>query len=184
MINKCKKGFKIVKGKCVKKNNYYKMNKIISSQKILNYTLIFFIFAFLGAVLELIYGNIANGIGIFYSKGLFILLGIKIPFLPIYGFGGLLLISILNILDNTKVKFIIKGLIASISIIIFELISAGFTYIIFGQYLWDYSSHSMNINGAISLQVSILWIIFVYIVTAIYLKLRENKTFRRFSQII
>lgn len=182
---KCKRGYKKVKNKCViNKSSPIYNKKPKATQRLLNSIIIFFIFAFIGAVLELFYGNVANGIGIFYSKGLFILLGIKIPLLPVYGFGGLFLISILNILDNTKVKFIIKGLIASISIIIFELISAGFTYIIFGQYLWDYSSHSMNINGAISLQVSVLWIISVYIVSAIYLKLRENKTFKRFTQII
>ena len=180
---KCKKGFKKVNNKCIKEKPHYR-NKTEPGRRLINIILIFSIFAFLGALLELTYGNIANGVGIFYSKGLLLLVGIKIPFLPIYGFGGLILISILNALDNTKVKFLLRGFIVGVAIIIFELISAGITYLLFGKYLWDYSAHFMNLNGAISLQVSILWIISVYIITALYLRFRKNRTFRRFTQIL
>lgn len=115
--------------------------------KIQNLILYFFIFAFLGWVLETIYSFIV--LGHFTKRGF--LFG---PFCPIYGFGAIIMILALNKYKNNIIKLFLY------SIVIFS----GFEYLagflidaIFSIRLWDYTLDFLNLNGRISIFYSISW---------------------------
>lgn len=153
-------------------------------RRLINCALIFLTFAFLGALFEFICTSLANGNVIFYSKSLYLLFGLKIPFLPIYGFSGILLVMIGNFLDSYKVNFFARGLISGLLISLFELLSGFVVPILFNKRLWDYSAHFFNLFGIISLQVSIMWIISAYIFSAVYLYFKKNKKLKKFIKIL
>ena len=129
-------------------------SKILS--KIQNLILYFFIFAFLGWVLETIYSFIV--LGHFTKRGF--LFG---PLCPIYGFSAIIMILALNKYKNNIIKLFFY------SIVIFS----GFEYIagflldaIFSIRLWDYTLDFLNLNGRISVFYSISW----GIITIIFVK--------------
>jgi len=182
---KCEKGYKKINNKCVNKKLAFAYKRPTkSNQKLLNLVIIFFASAFLGAVIEFIYRSLLNGNAIFYSQSLYLLFKVKLPFLPIYGVGGVLMVFIENLLDSEKTKFWARGLIIGSSLVLFELLSGLIASALFDHRLWDYSSHVINLGGIISLQISIMWIISAYAVTILYLWMKKNKGFKRFTQII
>ena len=115
--------------------------------KIQNLILYFFIFAFLGWVLETIYSFIV--LGYFTKRGF--LFG---PLCPIYGFSAIIMILALNKYKNDIIRLFLY------SIVIFS----GFEYIagflidaIFSIRLWDYTLDFLNLNGRISIFYSFSW---------------------------
>lgn len=152
-------------------------------KRFFNCLLIFLIFSFLGAVIEFCYGSLSGG-GMFYDKTIYILLNIKIPFIPIYGFGAILLILVGNFLDNKKVSFWCRGLINGVVITIFELLGGILSLVVLKRNLWDYSNHFLNLNGMVSFPMLILWIIAGYLFSFVYMGFKENKKLKRFIQIL
>jgi len=148
--------------------------KNIKYSLIINSILILLLFAFLGAVQEYFVGLLLSGQGIFYSKSLYLLFNIKIPFLPIYGFGGLFFIMLQKLMDKGKVKYITRGFLGGLFLIGFELISGIISYAIFNQRLWDYSTHLFNLFGIISFQVALLWMFYSFILSKLYLILDKK----------
>ena len=122
----------------------YKQKKL---SKIQNLIIYFFIFAFLGWVLETFYSLFV--LGHFTKRGF--LYG---PLCPIYGFSAIIMLTILIKYKNNSLKLFLY------SIIIFS----GFEYIAgflldaaFSIRLWDYTEDFFNLNGRISIFYSFAW---------------------------
>lgn len=124
--------------------NLVETNKLTSRQKIVLY---FFIYSFLGWLLETIYCVVT--LGVFNKRGF--LYG---PVCPIYGFGAIILIqSLKSIKTNTVGKFFI----AMIAFTVFEYLVSVVLESLFGLRWWDYTDSALNFQGRISLSFSIAW---------------------------
>ena len=109
--------------------------------------LFFFVYGFLGWLLEVVYA--------IYTEGHLINRGFLYgPICPIYGFGALILIyGLENINKNKFLKFIF----ATVTFSAFEYVVSLVLEVIFHQRWWDYSGDILNIQGRISLFYSIAW---------------------------
>ncbi len=107
----------------------------------------FFIFAFLGWLMETLYAVCT--LGHFVKRGF--LYG---PICPIYGYGALMLISFLWKYRNNNLKlFIYAGVIFSA----FEYLVSYILDALFAMNWWDYTNEFFNLNGRISIFYSIAW---------------------------
>lgn len=127
------------------------MNEVLLSKttkdKIIEYITYFFLYSFLGWVIETIYALFIQGS--FVKRGF--LFG---PFCPIYGFGAILLII------TTKKMYkkpLLKFLIATVAFTIFEYIVSLLLESLFGLRWWDYTNDFLNIQGRVSLIYSLFW---------------------------
>lgn len=118
--------------------------KLSNVQKTIVY---FFIYAFLGWSLEVIYAMYVERT--FVNRGF--LYG---PICPIYGFGALILIGSLR---NVKGNKILKFIIAVVAFSVFEYIVSYILEVLFNQRWWDYSNDILNLNGRISILYSLVW---------------------------
>ena len=124
------------------------------SKKLKLYFFSFMLYAFIGwiyeVILEFYYGN-----G-FVNRGF--LFG---PYLPVYGFGALLIIFAIQSFSKKKIKvknicitpilvFILIFLLTSVV----EYITGTILDVFWGKRLWDYSNYFMNINGLVCLSAS------------------------------
>ena len=139
----------------------YKEKKLHKIQYILFY---FFIFAFLGWVLETIYGLFL--LGHFTKRGF--LYGIACP---IYGFGVLFIILLIGNDRNDILSVFLKAiLICSV----LEYLTSYFMEKLFKARWWDYSDKLFNINGRICLQTmlpfGILGTLVIYIIHPLIVK--------------
>jgi len=107
----------------------------------------FFIYAFLGWCVEVIYAAINNGK--YVNRGF-----LNGPVCPIYGFGVAIIIAGLTPLkDNIILSFV--GSVVLISIL--ELMTGWLLEKSFHQKWWDYSDTPLNINGYVCLRFSMMW---------------------------
>lgn len=141
-------------------------NNLTRKQNIILY---FFIYAFLGWILETAFCILTTGT--FTKRGF--LYG---PICPIYGFGAILLIeSLKNIKTNTVGKFFV-GMIA---FTIFEYVVSVVLESLFGLRWWDYTGQPFNFQGRVSLSFSIVWgilgVIFVEKIHPFITKVIEKK---------
>lgn len=118
--------------------------ELTNMQKLILY---FFVYSFLGWLLETIYALFV--LGTFVKRGF--LYG---PLCPIYGFGAILLIVILN---KTKGKKTLEFFVSMIVFSVFEYIVSFVFEKVFGLRWWDYSNDFLNINGRISIAYSVAW---------------------------
>lgn len=104
--------------------------------------LIFFSFAFIGWVWEVIL--------FLFTEGEFINRGTSYgPWLPIYGFGGLVILVLLKkFRDNPGLLFIITGVACGIM----EYFTAWALEVLTGMKYWDYSGYFLNIQGRVCLE--------------------------------
>lgn len=119
----------------------------ITKDKIMECITYFFIYSFLGWLIETIYALFVHGY--FVKRGF--LFG---PLCPIYGFGAVVLIISTNKLYK---KPFLKFLIATIAFTVFEYMVSFILEMLFGLRWWDYSNDFLNIQGRVSLLYSILW---------------------------
>ncbi len=118
-----------------------------SNEKFKDMILYFFIYSFIGWILETIYA--------FFVLGYFVKRGFLIgPICPIYGFGAILLILLLR---NCKGKPLSQFLIAGFTFTVFEYVASYVLEVIFGLRWWDYSEDLLNLQGRVSLSYSIIW---------------------------
>ncbi len=119
----------------------------MSEEFLSQYTLTFVIYAFVGYICEVIYCSIGQrklvNRGFLYG-----------PWLPIYGFGGLIVNICLMPLKSYPILVFILGMILT-SIV--EYIGSWGLEKIFSIKLWDYSKHLGNINGRVCLLNSTLF---------------------------
>lgn len=131
---------------------------------IVNYILFFCIYSFVGWVLETTYASLRSRK--FVSRGF-----LKGPFLPIYGFGALLIIissSWIYSKYNTGLISIGISLIASIFLVtLLEYITGFALEKLFNERWWDYSNNYMNIKGYVCLEFSLIWGMLAFVVIQI-----------------
>ena len=140
---------------------------------------LFVIGCLVGFVLETIWHFLKNGVWI-NKQGL--LYG---PFKPIYGFGLIFIVLIMNNYREKKFwqKFIIGIILGSA----FEYFGSLFQEYVFGTSTWNYSNFNLNIGGRIYLPYCFEWgIIAVFCVDFVYPFLKKilNKINPCFYKII
>ena len=118
-----------------------------AKDKIIEYITYFFIYSFLGWLIETIYALFVHGY--FVKRGF--LFG---PICPIYGFGAVLLLLATKKLYKKPFLFFF---FAAIAFTLFEYIVSFLLEMLFGLRWWDYSNDFLNIQGRVSLLYSILW---------------------------
>ena len=110
----------------------------------------FFIYSFIGWVLETLYA--------FYIYGHFTPRGFLFgPICPIYGYGAIILILFMNTYKNHSIKLFVY---ASIVFSAFEYFVGFALEAIFGIVWWDYTTEFFNLNGRICAFNSVIWGIF------------------------
>ena len=100
------------------------------------------------------------------------------PWIPIYGFGVLIILGISKFLKDKnltrKKEIILFFIISTILITILEFIGGHLVYFITGEHFWDYSWTRFNFGRYISLEISLLWGILVTILNyLIYPKIKN-----------
>ena len=126
----------------------------ISMKKINFYFFCFLLYAFIGwiyeVILEFYYGNGFVNRGFLHG-----------PYLPVYGFGALLIIFSVYSLSKKKIyigKLSITPAIVFILIFllttIVEYITGSILDLFLTERLWDYSHYKFNINGLVCLSAS------------------------------
>lgn len=111
---------------------------------------LFFIYAFLGVIAEMIYcwtieyrGVVESRLGLLY-----------VPFNLLYGAGGLIItLALLPYVDNPFAVFAVGALVGTV----LEYITSLFMEKAFGAVYWDYSKEFLNIQGRVCLKYSLIW---------------------------
>lgn len=123
------------------------------------FILYFFLFAFLGWLMETLYA--------FYHLGHFIKRGFLYgPLCPIYGFGALMLITFLGKYrkNNLKLFFYAALLFSAFEYVVSYMLEA-----LFCMHFWDYTNEFFNLNGRISIFYSFAWgIIAIVFINHVY----------------
>lgn len=119
-----------------------------------DYLIYFFIYAFVGWVIEVSYHTVTKGR--FINRGF--LAG---PYCPIYGFGAIAVIYFLTDIaeKNKMVLFLGSMFIATI----IEYIAGFLLEKIFHERWWDYSDRRLNIGGYVCLEFSVIWGMFCFL---------------------
>ena len=96
-----------------------------------------------------------------------------VPWMPIYGFGVIIMIFLTRLIfNNLKIKrwqkIILLFISVTVILTIIELIGGYLTEFIFHKSFWDYTDMKYNFGKYISLEVSLVWgsacLIFLYVV--------------------
>lgn len=112
--------------------------------------LFFFIYAFIGWLLETAY--------CFYELGYFTKRGFLIgPICPIYGYGAVMLLVLLKPVKNNMIKLFFSAIVV---FTIFEYLVGYGLESLFLMNFWDYTGQFLNINGRVTLAFSIIWGLF------------------------
>lgn len=107
----------------------------------------FFIYGFLGWIVEVIYATIKTGK--FVNRGFF-----NGPFCAIYGVGMAVLILLLKPLSDRWWLLFLVGIVFATAL---ELITGFVLDKIFKTKWWDYSKEHFNLKGYVCLKFSLLW---------------------------
>ena len=108
----------------------------------------FFVYAIIGWIIEVSFHVITKGR--FINRGFF-----NGPYCPIYGFGAIAVISILNVVGDGNKLFLF--FMAMIIATILELITGVILEKIFHKRWWDYTSYKFNFHGYICAEFSLVW---------------------------
>jgi uncharacterized membrane protein len=104
--------------------------------------------AFAGWVIETVYRS--------YGEKKFVNAGfLSGPFLPIYGFGAVIITGI-NV-EVQKLPALLSWAITLLSPTFLEYLGSWIMEKIFKLKLWDYSNERLNLNGRICLKFSVIW---------------------------
>ncbi len=132
--------------------------------KIFDIYILFWIYSILGWIMETTLATIKNKK--FINRGFF--LG---PYCPIYGTGGVILLSLSKYKNDLLIVFILSIIICSLV----EYLTSYLLELIYRVRWWDYSNNMFNINGRICLFNSIcfglLGMIFVCFLNPFFLNL-------------
>lgn len=112
-----------------------------------SYIIIFFIYCVLGYICEVVYCSIPQRR--FVNRGF--LYG---PYLPIYGFGSLIVTVLLDPLRSSPIAVFLLAFILTSAL---EYFTSWLLERFFSVKLWDYSKHRVNINGRVCLLNSSLF---------------------------
>lgn len=109
--------------------------------------LYFFIFAFLGWILETFYSLYI--LGHFTKRGF--LYG---PICPIYGYSAVIMLTVLKKYKNNSIKLFLYSFIIFSA---FEYVVSFVLDAMFAAHWWDYTQDFFNLNGRISIFYSSAW---------------------------
>ena len=142
--------------------------------------LLFFAFAFIGYLWEVILHLFSDGV--FVNRG-----SLYGPWLPIYGCGGVLTLVLLNkYRDNPTLVFFASVILCGIV----EYFSSLFMELAFNTRWWDYTGYFFNINGRVCLEGLLFFgfgcTVSIYIVTPLLLDLfhKLDKNYVKFLTIM
>lgn len=144
------------------------MNVKIYGKTLDFYLLFFFLLSSLGWIWEVLL--------CLFSEHLFVNRGILFgPWLPIYGFGGIFLILLLEKLRKHPVLvFLISLLLCSV----LEYLTGFLLETLWNVKWWDYSGHTWNLHGRICLLCSIGFgiggLLLLYVILPLYWKLYDR----------
>lgn len=156
-------------------------------KELIKLSTLFVIGSLLGYIIEVIYKRVI-------SKKKWTNPGfLKGPYLPIYGFGTIVLYEISSILIN--LLNVPKPLEVSIVILTFgvlltllELLSGIIFLKRFNLRLWDYSKRKLNLNGLICLRYSVYWTIlgvgYFYLLHPLFIRLTNFSISNQFVSLI
>lgn len=132
----------------------------MNKTEILIILFLFFLGSILGWIIEVIFNKFNTPINPehkWINPGF-----LRGPYLPIYGFGVIILYCIsyfeksLNI-DNIIISIIVIFIISTVLMTILELIGGFFFIKVMNIRIWDYSNEPYNYKGIICLKFSLLW---------------------------
>ena len=151
----------------MEKTELMEVKQMSKLEKIISY---FFIYSFIGWVLEIIYClatlHTFNNRGFLYG-----------PICPMYGIAAILLIKLL---EDTKMNKVFKFITIILVFTLFEYAVSFSLEAVFNLRWWDYTNDFMNIQGRISLPFSIAWgVIGLIVVDLIHPKI--NKVLERIT---
>ena len=86
------------------------------------------------------------------------------PYHPIFGFGGLIIALLLNVLDN----FFLYVVVAMMMVAVLEYATGYMLERVFDRKWWDYSKYKFNLHGRISLQYILLFGVFATLFRLVY----------------
>ena len=133
--------------------------KKVKLNRVQIFILYFFIFAFLGWLMETFYA--IYNLGYFTKRGF--LYG---PICPIYGFGALMLIAFLGQYRKNNLKLFLYAVVLFSA---FEYVVSYGLDALFSMHWWDYTNEFFNLNGRISIFYSFAWgIIAIIFINHIY----------------
>lgn len=140
-------------------------NESLNKITIIDVIILFFSFAFIGYVWEVLLHLFSDGI--FVNRG-----SLYGPWLPIYGFGGLITLLLLRRYQENPIKvFFMSMLVCGV----IEYCSSLFGEIIYHVRWWDYTGYFLNINGRICLEGLLVFAfactINIYIISPFLLKI-------------
>lgn len=124
------------------------------NENLLLYLIYFFIYAFIGWVVEVSYH--AATIGKFINRGF-----LSGPYCPIYGFGAISVIYFLTDIAEKNKLVLFMGSIAIATAI--EFVAGFLLEKIFHERWWDYSDRKLNIGGYVCLEFSVIWGLFCFL---------------------
>lgn len=125
------------------------------------YASLFLIFGFIGWIFEttavyLTHNTLTNR-GFLFITEIALLNGRIIwglPFIDMYGYGGILIVMFFSKLKDRPFSLFFLG---AVSMTIFELIGGIWCRKVLRHDFWDYSNNFLNYNGYICLKSSIMW---------------------------
>lgn len=123
--------------------------------KFSTYILYFLVFSFIGWIIDSGYRSIHDKK--ITNAGYFK----QLPICPIYGFGGIILVTLFKFFKNENL--FITFIIAAITMVLVEYIGGLFCDKVLNQRLWNYSNSKFNLHGHISLLQSFYWTVLVII---------------------
>ena len=124
-------------------------------KKLVSSFIIFFVYAVIGWIYELFI--------FYYHDGVWINRGFLYgPYLPVYGFGGLLLVNVLGKLLKKKKKnlfdWCVNILMVLVAVFVITTVVEYIAHYMLDTYfnikLWDYSKEFLNINGRVCFNAS------------------------------
>lgn len=134
----------------------------------LEYILIYLISGFIGWIVDNVYFKKNMICGDTVNKEL----GICLPILHQWSFGGIILLFLLN---NCDVNIILLSIVAGIIITISECIIGKISSKYNNRRMWDYRDHICPMcNGYISANIGICWIVISAIFFYVYPKIRDT----------
>lgn len=122
-------------------------NEVIDKTKALDITAFFFVYAITGWLIETFYRSFSALH--FINPGFF-----NGPYLPIYGFSALIILTIHHVMDYNVFYTVILG---TLLITLLEYITGSIAQTYMGVQLWDYTDQKYHINGLVSLRFTIYW---------------------------
>lgn len=123
-------------------------------ENLLLYLIYFFIYAFIGWVVEVSYHAVT--IGKFINRGF-----LSGPYCPIYGFGAISVIYFLtDIVEKNKLVLFFGSIAIATAI---EFVAGFLLEKIFHERWWDYSNKKFNLGGYICVEFSVIWGLFCFL---------------------